>query len=65
LNEPNYFGFEQVVLGYAHQKYVIIFVIFFPHSPKKVLEFVNLAKTLENKKFKVVTQDQNMLDIHV
>jgi hypothetical protein len=26
---------------------------------------VNLAKTLENKRFKVVAQHQNMLDIHV
>jgi hypothetical protein len=54
LNQPSYFSFEQVVHGYIHWRYVIIFVFFFRTILKRFWSLWTLPKHWKTKGLKLL-----------
>ncbi len=64
LNQFGYLGFEQVILGYAHWRYVIVFVCLFFTQSKEGVGICEPCKDIRNKRLEVVVEYKNSFDIN-
>lgn len=63
-NWPSCFGFRQVVLGWAHWKYAIVFVCCFFCTFLRNFGVCEPCQNIGDKGLEVVAQHQNPLNIH-
>jgi hypothetical protein len=63
LNQFTYFGFEQIILGYAHWRYAIVLVCPFSTQSKKGARICEPCKYTKNKGLEIASK-YNSLDIN-